>query len=76
MSNEVTHAVTVEALNLRKLLQNPDTQPAWKIGNYNEYGRLFQGNKGGVKGTYTCFFIHHSAITKVHSNMRQIFLRI
>jgi hypothetical protein len=64
MANEVTHAVTGEELNLRKLLQNMDTQPAWKIGNYNEYGRFFQGHKGGVKGTDPCFFIHHSAIPK------------
>jgi hypothetical protein len=53
MANEITHAVTGETLNLRKLLQNPDTQPAWKIGSYNKYGRLFQGHKGGVKGTDT-----------------------
>jgi hypothetical protein len=64
MANEVTHAVTGGSLNIRKMLQNPDTQPAWKIGNYNECGRLFQGHKGGVKGTDTCFFLHHNAVPK------------
>jgi hypothetical protein len=65
MANEITHSVTGETLNLRKLLQNPDTQPDWKKGSYNEYGRLFQGHKGGVKGTATYFFIPHSAVPKV-----------
>jgi hypothetical protein len=55
MANEVTHAITGEALNIRKLLQDPETRPAWKVGNYNEYGILFQGHRGGVKGTDTCF---------------------
>jgi hypothetical protein len=64
MANKVTHAVTGETLNLRKLLLNPETRPAWKKGNYNEYGRLFQGHKGGVKGTDTCFFIEHKAVPK------------
>jgi hypothetical protein len=63
MANEITHAVTGETLSPRKLLQNPDTQPAWKTGSYNEYGQLFQGHKG-VKGTDTCLFIHHSAVPK------------
>jgi hypothetical protein len=56
MANGITHSVTGETLNLRKLLQNPETRPNWKKGNYNEYGRLFQGHKGGVKGTDTYFF--------------------
>jgi hypothetical protein len=64
MANEITHSVTGETLNLQKLLQNPDTQPDWKKGNYNEYGRLFQGHKGGVKGTDTCVFISHKAVPK------------
>jgi hypothetical protein len=64
MANEITHSVTGETLNLRKLLQNPETQPDWKKGSYNEYGRLFQEHKGGVKGTDTCFFISHTAIPK------------
>jgi hypothetical protein len=46
------------------LLQNPDTQPDWKKGNCNEYGQLFQGHKGGVKGTATCFFISNKAVPK------------
>jgi hypothetical protein len=53
MANEKIHSATGETLNLRKLLQNPDTQPAWENGSKNEYGRLFQGHKGGVKGTDT-----------------------
>jgi hypothetical protein len=64
MANEITHSVTGETLNLRKLLQNPDTQLDWKKGSYNEYVRLFQGHKGGVKVTDTCFFIPHSAAPK------------
>jgi hypothetical protein len=36
MANEVTHAVTGKTLNLRKLLLNPETRPAWQTGNYNE----------------------------------------
>jgi hypothetical protein len=55
MANEITHDVTGETLNLRKLLLNPETRPDWQKGNYNEYVRLFQGHKVGVKGTYTCF---------------------
>jgi hypothetical protein len=64
MANEITHAVTGETLNLRKLLLNPGTRPVWKKGNYNEYGRLFQGHSGGVKGADTCFFIEHTAVPK------------
>jgi hypothetical protein len=64
MAHEVTYTVTGETLNLRKLLLNPETQPAWQKGNYNEYGRLFQGHKGGIKGTETCFFIEHKAVPK------------
>jgi hypothetical protein len=64
VANEVAYAVIGEALNPRKLLKDPETRPAWKVGNYNEYGRLFQGHKGGVKETDTCFFIHHSTIPK------------
>jgi hypothetical protein len=62
MAHEVTHAVTGETLNLRKLLLNPETRPACQKGNYNEYSRLFQGHKGGVKGTHTSFFIEHKAV--------------
>jgi hypothetical protein len=75
MANEVTHAVTGESLNIRKLLQNPETRPFWKVGNYNEYGRLFQGHKEGVKGTYTCFFIPHNMVPKgriLADHIRQI----
>jgi hypothetical protein len=64
IANEVTHAVTGETLNIRKILQDAETRPAWKVGNYNEYGRLFQGRRGGVKRTDPCFFIHHRAIPK------------
>jgi hypothetical protein len=64
MANEITHAVTGETLNLRKLLLNPETRPEWQKGNYNEYGRLFQGHKGGVKVTETCSFIEHRAVPK------------
>jgi hypothetical protein len=64
MANEITHAVTGETLNLRKLILDPETRPDWQKGNYNEYGRLFQGHKGVVKGTDTCFFIEHKAIPK------------
>jgi hypothetical protein len=64
MANKVTHVITGEALNHRKILQDPAMRPAWKVGNYNEYGRLFQGHRGGVKVTDTCFFIHHSSIPK------------
>jgi hypothetical protein len=64
MANEVTHPVTGEYLNLRKLLQHPATQPYWSKGNYNAYGRLFQGHKGDVKGTDTCFFIRHNDVPK------------
>jgi hypothetical protein len=46
------------------LLLSPETRPDWKKGNYNEYGRLFQGHKGGIKGTNTCFFIEHTAVPK------------
>jgi hypothetical protein len=62
--SEVTHAVTGETLNLQKLLLNPETRPEWQKGNYNEYGRLFQGHKGGVKGTNTCYFNEHKAVPK------------
>jgi hypothetical protein len=64
MANEITHSDTGETLNLRKLLLNPETQPDWRKGNYNEYGRLFQGHKSGAKGTDTCFFIEHTAVPK------------
>jgi hypothetical protein len=64
MANEITHAVTGETINMRKLLLNPETQPDWQKGNSNEYGRLFQGHKCGVKGTCTCFFIDHKAVPK------------
>jgi hypothetical protein len=64
MANEVTHAVTGEALHLRKLLQDSEMRLTWKVRNYNEYGRLFQGHTGGVKRTDTCFFIHHITIPK------------
>jgi hypothetical protein len=66
MANETTHAVTGETLNMRKLLLNLETRPHWRKGNYNEYGRLFQGQKGGVKGTATCFFIEHTAVPRGH----------
>jgi hypothetical protein len=64
MANEMMHAVTGGTLNLRKLLLNPETRTDWQKGNYNEYGRLFQGHKEGVKGTYTCFFIEHKCVPK------------
>jgi hypothetical protein len=64
MANEITHAVTGETLNLQKLILNPETRLDWQKGNYNEYVRLFQGHKGGVKGTDTCFFIEHEAVPK------------
>jgi hypothetical protein len=64
MANEITHAVTGETLNLQKLLLNPETRPEWQKGNCNEYGRLFQGHKGDIKGTETCFFIEHKAVPK------------
>jgi hypothetical protein len=58
MANEIKHSVTGETLNLRKLLQNPDTQTDWKKGSYNEYSRLFQGHKGGVKALTHIFSFH------------------
>jgi hypothetical protein len=64
MANEMTHDVTGETLNLQKMLLNPETRPEWQKGNYNEYGRLFQGHKGGIKGIYTIFFIDHKAVPK------------
>jgi hypothetical protein len=64
MANEVTNDVTGETLNLRKLLLNPETRPEWQKGNYNEYDRLFQGHKDGIKGTDTFFFIEHKAVPK------------
>jgi hypothetical protein len=33
MANEVTHTVMGKTLNLRKLLLNPETRPAWQKGN-------------------------------------------
>jgi hypothetical protein len=38
----------------------------WDNYNYNEYVRLFQGHKGGVKGTITCFVIKHNCVPKGH----------
>jgi hypothetical protein len=64
MANEMTHPIMGEALNLKNLLHDPTTRPYWSTGNYNVYGRLFQGHKGGAKGMDTCFFIHPSEVPK------------
>jgi hypothetical protein len=42
---------------------------------YNEFGRLFKGHKGGIKGTNTCFFIKHSDVPQgAHTDICQICL--
>jgi hypothetical protein len=62
MENEVTQPNMSHALNLRQLLRDATLNPKWDGGNCNEFGRLFQENKGGIKCTNTCFFIKHSNV--------------
>jgi hypothetical protein len=67
MANEVMHPDTGHTLNLRQLLRDATTNPKWDGGNYNEFGRLFQGHKGGIQGMNTpYFFIKHSDVPQGH----------
>ena len=48
------------------------TKKAWQISSANEFGRLFQGVGGRIKGTNTCLFIQHTAI---RNNKRPTYAR-
>ena len=49
-------------MSMEKLLKGPDGQKIWSRALSNEWGRLAQGNKYGVKATNTINFIKHSEV--------------
>ena len=57
LANNVIHPKDGHAMNYKELISNPDTKDDWQVSATNEFARLFQGLKGGAKGTNTCFFI-------------------
>ena len=57
-ANSVIDCKTGKKKEYRQLLREPETSAAWTHSSANEFGRLFQGVGGRIKGTNTCFFIH------------------
>jgi hypothetical protein len=70
--NSVICEDTGKSMEYRELISNPKTKQAWQLSSANEFGRLFQGVGGRIKGTNTCFFIQHTAI---RNNKRPTYAR-
>ena len=61
----VMNEKTGEMQNYHKLLKQNSTREIWASDMCKELGKLYQGYKGLVEGTYTFLFISHSEIRDI-----------
>jgi hypothetical protein len=62
LANAAIDPATGIAKEYRQLIADPKTHVVWLHAAANEFGRLAQGVKTGIKGTNTINLIHHHAV--------------
>jgi hypothetical protein len=61
-ANTVIDPTTGRSMEYRELITDPSTKALWQRSSANEFGRLAQGLKRGIKGTNTIVFISHKDV--------------